>query len=358
MKNSYKTKLLIVFSILIFSSYCANIAGSGSDLDDNGNEWLIPENQVVDGGPGKDGIPAIEGPEMIPVDQVNFLDDSDLISGLRVGEMIVGYPHKILDYHEIINHTIDDSKIVLSYCPLTGSALAWLSGETGNFTFGVSGLLYNSNLILYDRKTDSYWSQMLILCVNGERISEVPEVHPVFETTWKTWKEINPGSLIMSINTGYQRNYDEYPYGDYKSSDNLLFSVNNSDSRLHKKERVHGIFSENSAVAYPIDSFDGELTVLNHEINNEKIVVAISKALNFAISFKRELEDGTELEFAKVSNKLPIIMTDQFGNEWDLFGRSVSGPRSGEELGKLTSYNAYWFAWAAFHPDSDIISGN
>ena len=149
-----------------------------------------------------------------------------------------------------------------------------------------------------------------------------------------------------------------YPYGDYKNSDNLLFEVNNNDTRLHKKERVHGISSENSAIAYPINSFDGELTILNHEIGNEKIIVAISKTFNFAISFSRELDDGTELELTKVTNKLPIIMTDQFGNEWDMFGRSVSGPLSGEELGKLTSYNAYWFAWAAFHPDSDIASGN
>jgi len=358
MKNSNKIKLFLVFGVLIFSSYCSNITGNGSDSDDAGSEWLIPENQVVDGGPGKDGIPAIEEPEMIPVDQVTFLDDSDLVSGFRIGDTIVGYPHKILDYHEVLSHTIGDSKMIFSYCPLTGSALAWSSDGTGNFTFGVSGLLYNSNLILYDRETDSFWSQMLILCINGERIGDVPEIHPVFETTWKTWKVINPGSLIMSTNTGYQRDYNNYPYGDYKVSDNLLFTVNNNDTRLHKKERVHGISSENSAIAYPINSFDGEITIMNHEINNEKIVVAISKTFNFAISFKRKLDDGTELEFTKVTNKLPIIMTDQFGNEWDLFGRSVSGPRSGAELGKLTSYNAYWFAWAAFHPDSEISSGN
>lgn len=358
MKNSNKFKFVILSGILIFSAYCSNIVGGESDPDDSSDSWLIPKDQVVDGGPGKDGIPAIEGPEMIPVDQVTFLNDNDLISGLRLGEVIVGYPHKILDYHEIINHSIGNNKIIFSYCPLTGSALAWESETVNDFTFGVSGLLYNSNLILYDRSTDSFWSQMSILCVNGERIGELPEIYQVFETTWKNWKKINPGSLIMSLNTGYSRNYDEYPYGDYKTSDNLIFDVNNSDSRLHLKERVHGIFSGSSAVAYPVDSFEGELVVLNHEINGEKIVVVISKEMNYAVSFKREFSDGTEIEFTGITNKLPIIMRDQFGNEWDLFGRAVSGPNSGEELGKLNSHNAYWFAWAAFHPGSDIGSVN
>ncbi len=356
MKKSNIIKVLIVTGVLIFTSHCSNITGNGSGSDESGNQWLISENQVVDGGPGKDGIPAIEEPEMIPATEIDYLDDSDLISGVRIGDIVVGYPHKILDYHEIINHTIDNSKIILSYCPLTGSALAWSSVESGDFTFGVSGLLYNSNLILYDRMTDSNWSQMSILCVNGKRIGEVPEVYPVFETTWKTWKKINPDSLVMSLNTGYQRNYNEYPYGDFKTSDNLIFSINNSDTRLHLKERVHGISSGDSSVAYPISSFGENLTILNHEINEEKIVVAISTGMNFAISFKRVLDDGTELEFTAINGKLPVIMKDQSGNEWDLFGRSVSGPLKGEELGKLTSHNAYWFAWAAFHPDTEIIS--
>lgn len=358
MKNIYKIKLLIVFVILLFTAYCSNIAENVSSSGDSGNQWLIPENKVVDGGPGKDGIPALDDPEMVPVDQVDFLSDSDLISGIKIGDRIVGYPHKILDYHEIVNHPVGNSNIIFSYCPLTGSALAWLSEESGNFTFGVSGLLYNSNLILYDRRTDSLWSQMSLLCINGERIGEVPDTLPVIETTWKTWKDTNPGSLILSLNTGYGRDYNNYPYGKYKESDNLLFNVDNKDTRLHLKERVHGISSGDSSIAYPINSYKGKLTILNHEINNEKIVVAINSELNITVSYKRVLSDGTELEFTGVSGKLPILLKDQFGNEWDIFGKSVSGTLSGEKLGKLTSYNAYWFAWAAFHPGSDIASGN
>ena len=125
------------------------------------NEWLIPEGLVRDGGPGKDGIPAISDPKFTQASAVDYLKDEDLVIGLKYNEEIKVYPHIILDWHEIVNDEIDEFAFALTYCPLTGTAINWnrkLNGITT--TFGVSGLLYNSNLIPYDRETDSNWSQM------------------------------------------------------------------------------------------------------------------------------------------------------------------------------------------------------
>jgi hypothetical protein len=237
--------------------------------------WLIPETEIRDGGPGKDGIAAISNPEFIPIDEVSFLLESDLVIGIQIGDLVRAFPHPILDQHEIVNHTVENTSFALTYCPLTGTAIAWDTSQfTLNRTFGVSGLLYNSNLVPYDRETDSNWSQMLNLCVNGElRGQEAKQIH-VVETTWETWKKLYPQSLILSTETGFARNYSIYPYGNYKTSDSLLFPVSREDNRLHKKERVHGVIVATKTKVYPIFTFLGANQVINETFNDLPIVVA------------------------------------------------------------------------------------
>jgi hypothetical protein len=217
----YKTKYIkfILIVMLVFLPFC--------DEDSNeiipSNEWLIPKNQIRDGGPGKDGIPAINSPKFIPLKDAPTLN-SDLVIGIQIGSVIRAFPHPILDQHEIVNHTIDSTSFALTYCPLTGSGIAW---DTSSFsldkTFGVSGQLFNSNLIPYDRSTNSNWSQMMNICVNGELIGQDAKQIHLVETTWATWKMLYPNSLVLSRNSGFDRNYDVYPYGDYKFSDRLIF---------------------------------------------------------------------------------------------------------------------------------------
>jgi hypothetical protein len=355
MFSSQYIKYLLILS-LVFLPFCAGMdKDPGSDPPDPLNTWLIPEGGVVDGGPGKDGIAAVSNPQFIPLEQVTFLDDQDLVIGIQIGNFIRAFPHPILDRHEIVNHTIEQTSFALTYCPLTGSALAWdTSLFTFNSTFGVSGLLYNSNLIAYDRETDSNWAQMLNLCVNGELAGEKAKVIHVIETTWGTWKELYPQSLMLSTDTGFSSNYAIYPYGDYKTSDNLIFSVDNLDGRLHKKERVHGIIIGDFTKVFVINSFTNFIEVINETFNEVPIVVAGSAGKNFASAFERRLDDGTELIFEPVDNALPVVMKDNEGTNWDIFGNGVSGPREGTKLKPLSSYTAYWFAWAAFHPGAEI----
>lgn len=352
----YIKLLVLVVGLVLFVFACKQggvDAFSGSD-----SEWLIPQDEVRDGGPGKDGIPALFNPPFIPVQNVNFLQPADLVVGVRIGDQIWAFPHRILDRHEIVNiirGALDS--YVLSYCPLTGSALVWdIFADAGDKTFGVSGLLFNSNLILYDRDTDSLWAQMMLVCVNGSKIRTKPTFIHSIETTWATWQQLFPNSQVLSTDTGFNNaSYQVYPYGDYKTSSGLLFSVNNVDNRLHAKERVHGvIISSDITRAYVIQGFSNEIQVTNDTISGSEIVVVGSSQMDIAVSFERKLADGTLLNFLPLQNELPVVMVDGEGTRWDIFGRAVSGPRAGSQLTPTLSYNAYWFAWAAFYPGAEI----
>ncbi len=219
-------------------------------------EWLLPSTEVYDGGPGKDGIPALSNPQMMEGQNGIYVKADDLILGYVSGDEVRAYPHKILDWHEIVNDVVNNKKIVISYCPLTGTGIGWSQELNGiSSTFGVSGFLYNSNLIPYDRETDSYWSQIRLDCVKGSRKGEKIQTIQLIETTWQTWLNMYPETKVLSTNTGYSRNYDKFPYGNYKVSDGLFFPVSFDDDRLHKKEVVHGVIIKDKVKIYRFEHF-------------------------------------------------------------------------------------------------------
>jgi hypothetical protein len=285
---------------------------------------------------------------------------NELVAGVKLGDDIRAYPHRILNWHEVVNtqHSIDGliEPATLSYCPLTGSAMLWESfAEPLDKTFGTSGLLYNSNLIMYDRETLSFWSQMLEQSVNGSEILRIPDRLQIVETTWGTWKAMYPQTSILSANTGFSRDYDAYPYGTYRTDSSLLYPANNSDdNRLHRKARVLGINVGDASRVYPIDNFSSNIEVINETVGDMQVVAAGSSNLDLGVVYNRELEDCTVLEFVAVQDSLPVVMQDNEGNEWDIFGVAVSGPRAGQQLQKTNSYIAYWFAWTAFFPGATI----
>lgn len=320
-------------------------------------DWLIPRNQVYDGGPRKDGIPALSNPSFVPAKEASYLSDEELVIGVKIGSEVRAYPHPILDWHEIINDEINGKTLAITYCPLTGSGIGWnrvLNGQTT--TFGVSGLLYNTNLISYDRATNSNWSQMKLQCVNGPLKGTFIETSRVLETTWKTWKEMYPDMKVVSANTGYSRPYGRYPYGDYTTSNDLLFPIANDDRRLPRKERVHGIIIGDQARVYRIISFPDTVGTVNDSISGVPIVVVGSRLRNFLMSYERTLPNRKVLIFSPVQNSLPAAMIDNEGTTWDVWGRGLSGPRAGAKLKPTRSFIAYWFAWGAFYPGAEIYS--
>lgn len=338
-----------LFLLLAFSACKKDDLGSG--------EWSIPKDEVRDGGPGKDGIPAIDGPQLINTSDVTFLDGEDLVIASRFSDgSIHVYPHEILDWHEIINDASGSDAQAMIYCPLTGTALAWdrnINGKTT--TFGVSGLLYNSNIIPYDRETDSNWSQLELECVNGDLLGSAPTSYTVWETKWSTLLATYPDALVVSTNTGFNRSYGTYPYGEYRTNSNLIFPVSNEDNRLHEKERVRGVIINGKAKAYSIESFTSAISIVQDNFQSTPLVIIGNKDANWILSYSSQTTDGTDLTFTPVQNALPVIMEDNEGNQWDLWGTAVSGTRAGEVLPSGgTSLMGYWFCFPAFYPDVEL----
>ncbi len=346
----YKFLIIILFPILI------SCQESVTNTSKNSGDWLIPSNEVYDGGPGKDGIPAISKPVFLENELVDYMKDDDLIIGIKINNLIKGYTHPVLNWHEIINDKINENHFSITYCPLTGSTIGINRKIDGTVTtFGVSGLLYNSNLIPYDRETNSNWSQMKLKCVNGKLQGRDFDFIPTFETSWKTWKKIFPKALVVTTNTGYSRQYSAYPYGDYRIDESLYFPVTNVNKELPLKERVHGIIEKENVYAFRFNLFGNELKLINKELAGNNYLIVGSKSDNFIVSFYNTLRDGKELNFELVKDNLPIILKDNEGNKWDIFGYAVEGDRKGERLTPTKSFIAYWFAWGAFYKNVSIV---
>ena len=352
-----KMTTYIMVSLLLLGSCEEGPFSQGKSGSRNqAGDWLIPEDEVVDGGPGKDGIPALELPGKASADDPvhSYLAADDLVLGIKRGDEITAYPHPILDWHEIINDRIGDLSVAITYCPLTGTGIGWdryLEGE--ETTFGVSGFLYNSNLIPYDRKTGSNWSQIRLDCVNGALVGTTVNAHQLIEMPWEIWKEMYPRSQVVTKATGHNRSYGVYPYGAYKTSSSFIFRPDILDERLHVKERVLAVIRTGEAKVYRFVSFDDKLTVIHDEFKGIEMVIAGIRD-GYMAAFNRQIEPGIYLEFSPVRNQQEIIMKDQEGNEWNVFGEAVSGPRLGQQLKPVVSFMAYWFSIAAFYPDPVI----
>lgn len=336
--------LLFLFTTLLFfaCSEKSNLTGS-----QNPDLWSIPSDEVFSGGPGKDGIPSVDSPNFISPAEVNFLNNEDLVVGIVVNDEARAYPHEILDWHEIVNDDIGDVSVALTYCPLTGTAIGWNRNVNGmQTTFGVSGKLYNTNLIPYDRQTDSYWSQISMSCVNGELINTVIETYPVIETTWGTWKAMYPNTKVMNTDTGFNRNYGQYPYGDYRTNhNNIIFPVNPKDDRLPAKERVLGVLENGSNKAFSINEFETP-KVIEENIGGRELVIIGSKTDNFIVAFYNNGLNNLSINF----DNFPVIAIDEAGNQLDISGKIVAGPLANSTLESPTAFIGYWFSFGAFYP--------
>ncbi len=379
---NHSTYKLVIFLILLLLSGCGsdgnkaiitgapdtpsgteNTPPTGNNNNSGGtslNDWLIPANQVYDGGPGKDGIPAIDSPRFNSGwSNLTYLRDDGMViifrpssdSGVRV------YPHGILDWHEIVNDNLSAFAWSLTYCPLTGSAVIVDRSQINGSTFGVSGLLYNNNLIMYDRGTDSFWSQMLLKSVRGQFSGMLVNPLPYIETTKATAQKMFANPQILSTATGYSQPYGAYPYGSYKTSSSTLFPMPQFDSRLHPKERVLGILADGSSKAYQILG-GGGFEVLNEQVGSQAVVVLRAPGDNLAVAYLRDNPMQGELSFNLDLSRTDVfpfnIKDDQTGSSWNFLGEAVDGPLIGTKLEPAKAMIAYWFAWAAFYPGTEL----
>ncbi len=237
--------------------------GEVPSLNPAAEDWLIPTDFVFRGS-GFDAIQSLENPVFENYDfkadaaRTFYVGDDDLVVGLSINGETRAYPHSVLDWHEILNDEIDDTPFALVYCPLTGTATVWDRNVNGELTtFGVSGLLYNSNVIPFDRSTESLWTQLDAQCVNGELKGADAKRFSFVEMKWQAWRQIYRFPKVLSVNQGGGGfDYTNYPYDDYRTNHNYLaYPITFDDDRLPRKERVHGLIVDGKAKVYTFESF-------------------------------------------------------------------------------------------------------
>jgi hypothetical protein len=339
-------------------------SGNGADsFSSNGassaDNCLIPSNQLVNGGPGRDGIPALNRPATVTAGAADqFLAPDALVVGVSLGGQSRAYPHNVLWWHEIVNDELGGRPITVSYCPLTGSGMAYdpvIGGQS--LSFGVSGLLFDNNLVLFDRGTESLWSQMRTQGVCGNFAGTPAPLIPVTQSTWEGWRALHPETSVVSFNTGFSRNYNQYPYGTYDQlgDNSLLFPQSFIDARRPMKELVLGINQGGTARAYPYGIL-GERAAVNDAVGGRAVLVVFDRRTEMAVAFEREVA-GRRLSFQAVeAEAFPFHLRDsETGTLWNLTGTAVSGPQAGSRINQLATYSAMWFAWASFNRNTELF---
>lgn len=359
--SKYILSTVIVILLLWGCSEEKSINPSNGNSNQFDSGWLINHKYVFDGGVGKDGIPSIQNPKKVNASKADYLNDDDLVIIGNVEGAVRAYPHKILDWHEIINDSLNGRYISMNYCPLTGTGLLWNRVIEGKITtFGVSGLLYNSNLIPYDRETNSNWSQMEILCVNGTRKGLEPDLFRIIETTWETAKQWYPEIEVISDNTGFARSYEYYPYlnaagQDYREFNDVLFPVEREDCTRHNKERLYGIIEGESVTLYSFSNFERGFDMLQQSINGVPYLIIGDAEKNFMTAFKRMDLGQNPIDFEIVADEEPVVMRDENGNGYSVFGEILEGPNKGNSLEQAKGYMGYWFSWVAVFPELNVV---
>jgi len=321
---------------------------------------IIPVGQLVNGGPGPDGIPALTVPRVVSAAEGDgFLDPEGLVLGVVVNGESRAYPHNVLWWHEIVNDVLGGRPILVTYCPLTGSGLVFDPAIADQpLQFGTSGLLFDNNLVMFDRSTQSLWSQMRVEAICGSFSRTVPRLLPVVQSTWAAWKALHPETTVVSFETGFRRNYNQYPYGSYDQLTNgqILFPHSFIDPRRPLKELVLGIREGEVSRAYPYTAL-GERTVINDSVSGREVVIVFDRTSQMALPFERQVDRRT-LTFEPVeATGFPFTFRDrETGSTWDLRGRAMSGPLAGAELTPVATYSAMWFAWASFNRGTEIYT--
>lgn len=346
-----------------------------SALDDPTNpdfpEPLIDLDDLLPGGPPPNGIPSIDYPLFQPVAEVDWLDDDEPVLSLTIDGRTKAYPVRIMMWHEIVNDRLAGVPVAVTYCPLCNSGVAFertIAGETT--TFKVSGKLYADNLVMYDRLTESLWPQLTGRASVGALTGTQLESIPVGAVGWAQFREEHPDARVLSRSTGHDRDYLTNPYVGYDDPDSEpLFALpNDPDTRLPVKARVVGVGEGKDAVAVPRDLL-ADRGVQHVEVGREHVVLWHSPGQVSALD-TREIPDGAEigsvaafaaelggkaLDFTRADDG--TFRDQQTGSVWNLFGRAESGPLAGEQLAAVEHLDTFWFAWAAFQPDTRLVSG-
>ena len=328
----------------------------------------IRSEEIVWGGVRVDGIPALDQPPMLAAPEASYLEPGDAVFGLVVNGEARAYPLRIMDWHEMANDLVGGVPVSLSYCTLCGSAIAF-SGRASDgttYTFGSSGLLFRSNKLMYDRQTRTLWNQLTGEPVLGPLANSGVTLRllPVVLTRWERWRAQHPDTLVLDINTGFERNYTTgAAYGDYFASPETMFPVGKRSAALDPKTQIYALRVEDVPKAYPLERLVTQ-RVVNDTVGEKNVVLVTTGDLlelagqsvrAGAVSYSAGAEVRTYERGSETFRVGPDehSLFDEVGRLWSLSEGALVGP-TGQSYPRLSGHLAYWFGWFAFFPHTSV----
>ena len=336
------------------------------------------------GGVPRDGIPAMTNPQSVAPEDARYLADSDLVLGVVANGAARAYPHRLGWTHEVINDQLGGQYISVTFCPLTSTGLVFdaMASDSTQIELGVSGMILNSNLVLYDRRDEkTLYPQMIYTGISGTRKGQRLQLLPVVETTWGLWRALHPHTTVVQAATGLDRYpdyiralypldvYGHYPYGNYRSDHRMIIfplTTARPSGRLPAKEMVLGLRDAGESRAYPFSRMPDK-AVINDRVGDRAVLVLYDAETATAIPYSRVVR-GQLLTFRILSRtddlrlssgrSLPLAFTDvETGSEWNMRGEALAGPLKGAQLEQIPAYNSMWFGWSAYWPQTRLWNG-
>ena len=337
------------------------------------NKHSVPLKEIISGGPGKDGIPAIDDPEFIsPGAQVDWLDDNEPVIALilkdeRGNEHARAYPIQILIWHEIVNDDLAGLPVAVTFCPLCNASVVFDRRVGGQvLDFGTTGRLRKSDMVMYDRQTESWWQQFIGEAIVGELTGKTLDLVPSRIMSWEDFRKAWPEGEVLSKDTGFYRNYGVNPYQGYDDINQTPFLLDESpDPRLSPMERISVLKTGSGYRAYPYSTLE-QAGVVHDVINGKPVVFLTRKNTRSALDRRlisqsrliisaqafSPIVNGKQLEFFVSADGQ--ILDRQTKSSWSLAGNAVGGLFKGQRLEAVPTETHFAFAWLAFRPDTEI----
>jgi hypothetical protein len=353
----------------------AEVASALDDMEDPSfPEPLVDPSEIISGGPPPDGIPPIDEPQFVSIEEADeWMGTEEAVIYLELNGEVHAYPIQILMWHEIVNDTVGGVPVAVTYCPLCNSAVTYRREVNGNITtFGTSGRLFASALVMYDRDTESLWTHFdgraVVGALTGQQLEPISS--PLLG--WSDFKEAFPEARVLDRdNTGFSRPYGENPYAGYDNPDTQPFLFRGTvDDRAAAKQRVVGVAIDGAARAWALDGLiNGGASATNSEIGGSPVVVFWKQGQASALESELVLSGrdiGSVAVFTPVVDDQTLtfrvesdqFVDDQTGSRWDITGTAVSGELAGTALEQVHHLDTFWFAWSTYQPNTDLVEAS
>lgn len=343
-------------------------AGAEREFRTDFSKHSVPYSEILSGGPPKDGIPAIDHPVFVSVDEADaWLKPQEPVILFALNGDARAYPIQILIWHEIVNDVVADIPVLVTFCPLCNTAIAFERTVNGQvLDFGTTGRLRFSNLVMYDRQTESWWQQATGEAIVGELTGTQLQFLPASVISWEMFKTAFPEGKVLSRETGHSRPYGENPYAGYDDVNQRPFLYQGPEipGKLPPMARLLTVDLNGEAVAYPYEVLQ-EQRAINDTVGGQPIVVlwqpgTASPLDSTVVSEGRDV--GTADAFLRTVDRQVLtfvfrngrLLDEETGSEWTVVGEAVSGPLAGKRLERVVAINHFWFSWAAFKPETRV----